>query len=157
MLTHTLQGPVGLVEARSAFRRAHSLAMWRALLGRLLRRCVGLCSLTEAVGQGGDPARTAVVRSTPKLTQVDIDRIVGSMGRASDYTADFLPRVGNDEERWARVLIAVDSPEGVPPVELLELDGEYYVKDGHHRISVMKRLGIRSVEAYVTSLSRVSA
>ena len=62
-----------------------------------------------------------------------------------------------DPRSRARVLIAVDGPEGVPPVELLELDGEYYVKDGHHRISVMKRLGIRSVEAYVTSLSRVSA
>lgn len=157
MLIHTLEGTVGIVEARSAFRRAHTLAIWRAFLGRLLRRCIELCSLTEAVEDGADHARTAIVRGTPRLMQVDIDRIVGSMGRASDYTSDFLPRVGSDEERWARVLVAVDSPEGVPPVELIELDGDYYVQDGHHRISVLKRLGIRSVEAYVTGLSRVAA
>lgn len=157
MLPHSLQGTQGLVAARSAFRRAHARARWRAFSARLLRRCAQLCSLTDALEYGGSGAPTANTRGVPRLMDVEVDKIVGSLGRANDYTAEFLPRVDGDEERWARVMVAVDSPEGVPPVDLYELDGEYYVADGHHRVSVLKRLGVRTVEAYVTSLSRVSA
>ncbi len=154
MLTHSWQEKTSLVGARSAFRRAHAAAKWRGLLGRALRRCVQLCSLSDAIGGH----RQAVVpNGVAELEEVEIDRIVGSVGRARDYTAGFLPRVSRDEERWALVLLAVDSPEGVPPIELNELDGEFYVVDGHHRVSVLKRLGIRSVEAYVSHLARVSA
>lgn len=155
MITHSLQGTQGLVAARSAFRRAHAQARWRAFSAKLLRRCAQLCSLTDALEYERGDQPTAYTRGVPRLMDVEVDRIVGSLGRADDYTSEFLPRVDGDEERWARVMVAVDSPEGVPPVDLYELDGEYYVVDGHHRVSVLRRLGVRRVEAYVTNLSRV--
>jgi hypothetical protein len=45
----------------------------------------------------------------------------------------------------------------LPPVTLYELGGVYFVRDGNHRISVAKRLGVQYIDAEVTSLaSRIS-
>lgn len=160
-------GSTGFVQARSEFQRAHASATFRSAVNRLLRRCYSLCTLADATAEAGlpatgssspgGPARPAALMSGPvKLINVPLAHIVGSLDRAGDYTADFLPRLRGDEERWARVRLAVDSLEGVPPIELYEFDGEYYVRDGHHRVSVMKRMGLRSIEAYVTTLVPVA-
>jgi hypothetical protein len=37
----------------------------------------------------------------------------------------------------------------LPSVSLYELDGEFYVEDGHHRVVVSKGLGRQFVDAYV--------
>ena len=163
MLYGTRTGMTGLVEARAEFQRAHARAKFRGALDRILHRCGSLCSLNDAAEEAGRTvqqsptsaptgARASFLPGASRLQDVEIEQIIGSMGRAEDYTADFLPRVGEDEERWARVRVALDTLEGVPPVELYEYDGEYYVKDGHHRVSVMKRVGLKRVEAYVTRL-----
>lgn len=152
-----------MAEARSEFQRVHQRAKLRSMVDRLLRRCGSLCSLHDAAEEAGRElagtaamvdanGRASFIPSPARLREVDVDMIIGSLGRAEDYTADFLPRLGSDEERWARVRLALDSLEGVPPIELYEYDGEYYVKDGHHRVSVMKRMGFKRVEAYVTRL-----
>lgn len=153
------QGALGLVEARSEFRKAHAHGRMRDLVSRLLRRCERLYSLVEAaagsacaVGSRAAPTPRALTPGRTRLEDVPLARIVGSLDRAGDYTAGFLPLLSSDEERWARVRVAADSLEGLPPVELYELDGDYYVKDGHHRVSVMKRMGLKTVEAYVTAL-----
>ncbi len=156
-------GITGLTQARFEFQRAHQRAKFRSVVDRLLRRCGSLCSLRDAAEEAGrelSPSAVMVdanghakfIPSPARLQEVDLDMIIGSLGRAEDYTADFLPRLGSDEERWARVRLALDSLKGVPPIELYEYEGEYYVKDGHHRVSVMKRVGFKRVEAYVTRL-----
>lgn len=166
MMDRLAVGTTGLAQARSEFQRAHQRARLRSVIDRLLRRCGSLCSLRDAAEEAGRAlAGSAMltdanghvnfIPSPARLREVDLDMIIGSLDRAEDYTADFLPRLGNDEERWARVRLALDSLEGVPPIELYEYDGEYYVKDGHHRVSVMKRMGLKRVEAYVTRLVAV--
>ncbi len=152
-------GPMGLHQARSQFRRAHSAAVLQGALRRLLRRCWRLCTLADAAPGAGGPSRDgaapALLRGPRRLTEVPLDRVVGSVQRAADYAPGFLPLVGRDEERWAAVYLALEGQEGLPPVELVELGGDYYVEDGHHRVSVMKRMGVRTVEAYVTPLRPV--
>ncbi|MBX3143038.1 MAG: hypothetical protein KF813_04730 [Trueperaceae bacterium] len=156
-------GITGLTQARAEFQRAHQRAKFRGVMDRLLRRCGSLCSLRDAAEEAGrELAGTAVmtdangrahfIPGVARRREVDLDMIIGSLDRPEDYTADFLPRLGSDEERWARVRLALDSLEGVPPIELYDYDGEFYVKDGHHRVSVMKRMGFKRVEAYVTRL-----
>ena len=129
--------------ARRHFQTLRRRATVRVLLDRLWQRPLTLCVFNPAqsVGQG--------IR---QLKDVSVDDIRGSVGRAHDYTASFLPRRSFDEERWARIRVAVDSDTGVSPLELIEYDGVYYVKDGHHRVSVFKFLNVRCVEAYVTKL-----
>jgi uncharacterized ParB-like nuclease family protein len=162
-MLHMRTGLAGLVEARAEFQRAHARAKLRGAIDRFFHRCGRLCSLTDAVEEAGravprsaDAVRTNrrpnLIPGPRRLRDVELEQIIGSLDRAEDYTGDFLPRVGTDEERWARVRVALDSLEGVPPIELYEYDGEYYVKDGHHRVSVMKRIGVKRVEAYVTRL-----
>lgn len=154
-----LGGPLGLVAARSEFRRAHAAARLRGIVARGLRRCARLCALADALpevaGPSGGDRPAALVRGRRRLADVPLDRVVGSQARADDYAPGFLPLVGSDEERWANVYLALEGQEGLPPVELVELNGDYYVEDGHHRVSVMKRLGVRSAEAYATPLRAV--
>lgn len=129
--------------ARRHFQTLRRRAAVRGLLDRLKRSPSTLCVFKSA---------QPILQGTRQRQDVCLDDIRGSVGRAQDYTANFLPRRSFDEERWARIRVAVDSDTGVPPLELLEHDGVYYVKDGHHRVSVFKFLNVRCVEAYVTKL-----
>ena len=45
--------------------------------------------------------------------------IVGSVGRYTDFTRDFLPRKDSDVDRWVGVRRAVEGGAGVPPIEVL--------------------------------------
>jgi hypothetical protein len=133
--------------ARSAFNRLHRRAIIRTIVDRLFRRPTGLRRLAEEAPPMATPA---AARRT--LTEVCLDEVVGSVNRPRDYTSTFLPRVGRDEERWAQVRLAIEGDEGLPPLELYEVNGKYYVLDGHHRVSVFKSLKVGCVEAYVTPL-----
>ncbi len=119
--------------------------MWRGWLERLRNTPSHLSAFDDIYKQGVN-----LRKSSRQLTDVRLADIIGSVGRASEYTANFLPRHDHDEERWARVRIAVTSDRGVPPLELLEVNGKYYVEDGHHRVSVLKALSANYTEAFVT-------
>ncbi|MEX2543114.1 MAG: universal stress protein [Trueperaceae bacterium] len=98
----------------------------------------------------------AVEESTPKLEDVPLDAIVGSVGRYNDFTRGFLPRQDSDKERWAGVRQAMTGIEGVPPIEVYRIGDTYFVKDGNHRVSVARQLGTKYLQAYVTPVhSRV--
>ncbi|HEX7004928.1 MAG TPA: universal stress protein [Trueperaceae bacterium] len=98
----------------------------------------------------------AVEAGGARLEEVPLDAIVGSLGRYNDFTRGFLPRQDSDKERWARVLAAMTSMEGVPPIEVYRVGDAYFVKDGNHRVSVARQLGSKYIQAYVTPVrSRV--
>lgn len=81
---------------------------------------------------------------------VPLDKIVGSVGRYKDFTREFLPRSGADKARWVRIDAAMNSLEGLPPVELYKLGDVYFVRDGNHRVSVARANDVSHIEAYVT-------
>ena len=85
-----------------------------------------------------------------RLREVPVALIVGSVGRAADYTADFLPRLASDQERWAGVKMAIMRLSGLPPVKLYQVGSHYFVLDGHHRISVSRHLRVGTVSALVS-------
>jgi nucleotide-binding universal stress UspA family protein len=86
------------------------------------------------------------------LGEVPLDAIVGSVGRYNDFTRTFLPRQDQDAQRWAEVKAAMLSMKGLPPVELYQVGDVYFVRDGNHRISVLRQMGASYVEAYVTQV-----
>jgi hypothetical protein len=45
----------------------------------------------------------------------------------------------------------VEGPE-IPPIDVYELEGSYYVIDGHHRVSVARSLGRPTINARVTDV-----
>jgi hypothetical protein len=81
---------------------------------------------------------------------VPISQIVGSEGRSHEFTADFHPTRSYIKDRWVNVVLAHWRGIPLPPVELLLINKQYFVRDGHHRISVARHLGQIQVEAEVT-------
>jgi nucleotide-binding universal stress UspA family protein len=129
------------------FRRARKRAAIRDLIGRLTGRSIDLLAFE-------DVRRKLRARVGPRrqLRDIPLDAIVGSVGRASDFTRDFLPRNESDEQRWARVKAAVGSLEGLPPIEVYQIGEVYFVLDGNHRASVAREDGATHIQAYVTEV-----
>jgi hypothetical protein len=81
---------------------------------------------------------------------VEVDEIVGSVGRWRDFDRSFLPARASMGERWKRIDRAFQRGEDLPPVELYEIGEAYFVVDGHHRISVARYHDVSTVEAAVS-------
>ncbi len=83
------------------------------------------------------------------LKDVELDKIVGSLGRYQDFLKDFVPLspvVKDKVERMKKLMIEED----LPPIELYKVKDKYYVVDGNHRVAAAKALGFKSIPAYVT-------
>lgn len=83
---------------------------------------------------------------------VALKKIVGSEGRACDFGPDFRPRQAGTRSRWINIAAAVAKGAILPPVELVEVGGRYYIRDGHHRISVARANGQDHIDAHITVL-----
>lgn len=86
------------------------------------------------------------------LKTVPIKKIVGSEGRYNDFDNHFLPRSNELKQRWVNVDQAHLSDIVLPPIQLYELGGLYFVRDGNHRVSVAKTQGVEFIDAEVISL-----
>jgi hypothetical protein len=84
---------------------------------------------------------------------VPISLIVGSEGRYRDFNKHFLPRSEHLRARWERVDRARLKDVALPAIQLYEIGGAYFVRDGNHRVSVARSQGVESIDAEVTSLS----
>jgi hypothetical protein len=83
------------------------------------------------------------------LKDIPIDDIRGSVGRPNDFDASFLPVKPQMRERWEQLDAAMRGGEAVPPIEVYQLGDVYFVKDGHHRVSVARHLGWKTIPARV--------
>jgi hypothetical protein len=87
------------------------------------------------------------------LKTVAIQRIRGTEGKADAFDAEFNPLQENTRIRWLNIAEEKIRGYDLPPVELLQVGDVYYVRDGHHRISVSRSLGQDFIDAEVTVLS----
>jgi hypothetical protein len=83
------------------------------------------------------------------IQDVPLDHIVGTLGRAREFNRAFLPKREALRERWTEVARVAESMEGFPPIETYKVGTVHFVVDGHHRVSVARRLGAPSIEARV--------
>jgi len=128
---------------RDARRKANLQALW-ARLGKQTRELLSYEEVQKALQLTGGVPRG--------LQDIPIDHIIGSVGRYRDFSRDFLPLTDEDEERWARVELAMNTMTGVPPIDVYKVGEVYFVRDGHHRVSVAKQMGATSIQAYVTEI-----
>jgi hypothetical protein len=82
---------------------------------------------------------------------VPLRQIRGSAGRSHDFDAVFHPRQGRNKGRWLRIAVARQMGTYLPPVELVRIGDAYFVRDGHHRISVAHAMGQACIEAEVVN------
>ncbi len=131
-------------QADIAFSKAMSKAFTLELKDQLLRRSKRLLPFDDIkerlkLWYGKDIG----------IMSVPLDSIIGSQGRYRNFTRHFLPLDENLRNRWKDIEIAVESGKDLPPVELYKVCNAYFVKDGHHRISVAKAKKKGSIEAKV--------
>jgi hypothetical protein len=132
-------------EAEQAFIRARRRARRDVWAGRLFGHDWSLRSFDEACCRAvGSPIDVG-------LRNVPLARIVGSVNKAADFTSSFRPASDGLLGRWKRAYAVARGLRGFHPVDLYELDGEYYVLDGHFRVSVARSLGSDSILARVRS------
>ncbi len=81
---------------------------------------------------------------------VRIAQIAGSDGRCADFDADFRPLQEHTRARWEGIATVMLGDADLPPVELIQVGDVYFVRDGHHRISVSRALGRVAIDAVVT-------
>lgn len=83
------------------------------------------------------------------LKAVPISSIIGSEGRTTDFDMEFHPLSEDARERWVNVAIAYLSRLPLPPIQLIQVGEAYFVRDGHHRLSVSRAFGQMAVDAEV--------
>ncbi len=92
------------------------------------------------------------------LRVVALTTIVGTVNRAADFDRRFRPTSARVRGRWERIATAMRRGESLPPVDLYRIGEIYFVRDGHHRVSVALALGREEIDAYVTEVvTRVGA
>ncbi len=137
-------------EAAKEFAGARKKALLRQIWAFLRRNpnCNRLLSLEEVAEALGRWRQAHLLgRQT-----VPVERIVGSEGRYADFDDEFLPLKGSSEQRWRSVYAALRRDEELPPVSLLRVGDAYFVRDGNHRVSVARWLGVERLEAEVVEV-----
>jgi len=87
---------------------------------------------------------------------VEVSRIVGSMGKHEQFDQNFMPLSKASLQKWKRIDRAFRLGQELPPVSLLGLGGDYFVNDGHHRVSVSRFHGVEWIDAEVTESKSLS-
>jgi hypothetical protein len=83
------------------------------------------------------------------MRTVPIEQIQGSESRSHEFDRNFNPLRGYNKDRWLSIAMARQRDKALPPVELIQVGEVYFVRDGHHRISVARALGQQDIEAEV--------
>ncbi len=136
----------GPIDAERAFRRA-ARARRRAALVRRLRgqpaRCGRLAVFDERRLHRGS---TTSVRGG--VREIPIDAISGTLEptRAALFDAAFRP-APPARSRWERVWLAEHRGAVLPPISVMQVGDGFVVRDGHHRVSVARARGARTIDA----------
>jgi len=120
-------------------------ARWHALWARLQGKRHQLLSLSDEQDE-----QTVNGRYYLGVQTVPLNEIVGSEGRENDFDAEFRPRQRHNMDRWLGVAAVRQLDKPLPPVDLIQVGSHYFVRDGHHRVSVARARGEWEIDALVT-------
>jgi hypothetical protein len=127
------------------FKRAMAQGKLRRMVDFIFRKPSMLVSLASEI----QPEDTKTI-SDCGLQTVPLSKIIGSENRCHDFDIQFAPKSYHLLERWVRISDLILMDEMLPPVKLIRVGSFYFVRDGHHRISVAKALGRVYIDACVT-------
>jgi hypothetical protein len=128
----------------------YSRAWSKARRGNLWAWLTGNCRCLLDLGTVEAQCRVRS-RRYAGIQTVPIRQIRGSEGRSQDFDAGFLPLQSHTWRRWVGIAAAREMGTPLPPVKLIRIGDLYFVRDGHHRISVARAMGQEAIEAEVTT------
>jgi hypothetical protein len=135
------------------YRQVRRRAFWR----RMTRFLSGYPQYLLSFEEVQDKLR-ASSQSYIGVMPVEVNKIAGSVGRYRDFDRAFLPLQGHTSQRWREIAQAFRQGRTLPPVKLYKVgdasgEGEvYFVRDGHHRVSVARSSGAKYIDAEVVAV-----
>jgi hypothetical protein len=134
------------IQSEAEFCRARSKGFWDVKRSLLTGRKPYLLPFDELI-------KDLQVTSTIHLGLKDIPlkNLMGSVGRAQDFTRHFMPCSDDEQgkERWRIIYTLAVSGAGFPPINVFQMGPVYFVQNGHHRVSVACHLGWPTIQADV--------
>lgn len=133
-----------MARAVSRFRSLVLRARFRKFWANLTHRSVRLLDLE-------DVRRSKAIEGSFDLgcVTIPVGSIRGSECRGRDFDDEFLPLDERARQRWSSVYAARLCGVPLPAVSVVQVGEIYYVRDGHHRVSVARMLGEEYIEAQV--------
>jgi hypothetical protein len=86
------------------------------------------------------------------LQVIALDSIIGTVDRPQGFDRQFRPTSSHVRARWERIAGAMHRGEPIPPISVYRIGEVHFVRDGHHRVSVARALGLEELEAEVTEI-----
>jgi hypothetical protein len=133
------------------YRKVERRAKLRKLFCKLFGRCYTLQNLSQVFDQCDESKQFS-----SENRAVELKNIHGSESCCEDFDVKFNPLNLRKRERWIYIADQYLRGYALPPVDLIQVGDEYYVRDGHQRISVMHSLGYDRVDARVMVLQMVN-
>jgi len=131
-------------QAQALYRETMSKGKWRRVRAKLSGRSTRLLDLTTF--QDNNPI---VARHDQGVQVIPVTQIRGSEGRTKDFDSQFSPLRDHTRQRWISIAKAWLTDVNLPPVQVVQVDDLYFVRDGHHRVSVARTMGQIYIDAEV--------
>ena len=137
------------VDVEDDFSRARRQQVLARLAGWLRRqpdvnRILSFDEVTAALGWRGEHYLG--------LQTIQLDTVAGTVDSQRDFDRSFRPTSNRVRQRWERLDLARRRGAAIPPIDVYRLGDLHFVKDGHHRVSVARAAGQKTIEAYVTEV-----
>ena len=134
-------------QAMEDFSRAKRRARFNSFFNTLQWKNSDLLSLYEV---------TKIIKPRKEtylgMQTIPVDKIIGSEGRYRDFSSAFFPKKDMLKSRWTSIDMARLEDVILPPISVYSLGGNYFVRDGNHRVSVAKSMGVEFIDAEVVEL-----
>lgn len=85
-------------------------------------------------------------RSYKGTKPIDVNKIVGSVDRC---LRDNTISVDKDSQRYRGIRDALEKMTCLPAIQVYNVDEEYFIVDGHHRVEASKEIGKDFLDAEV--------
>jgi hypothetical protein len=123
-----------------------------------MRRLRGRSPEQLAIFDDGDGWASIATRRELGVRSIPIDSITGTVERSKAQVFDRSFRPDRSaSERWKSLWMAHARGQPLPPISVYRIADEHILRDGHHRVSVMRDHGSHTIEAEVVELVRPRA
>jgi hypothetical protein len=134
------------ISLRSHVTNEFSALRTRALRDTLWARLIGKNAKLARFPEG--TFQTGSNRKLMGVSDIPVPEIIGTLYRHGDFDHQFRPLKKNLRDRWVNIYL-LHEKEGWPPILVHKVGENYYIEDGHHRVSVARVLGMAFIEAKV--------
>ena len=130
-------------QAEFTFQTVLEEAQWDGWRASLLQRSNKLLSFTAVK----NILRLGLAQDKG-IQEIEIDDIVGSVGRYNEFTRTFKPTHRFTRNRWKKVAESYFQ-KGFDPIRVYKVSNIYFVINGNHRVSISRAMKLQTISAHL--------